>query len=132
MHLGFFSTKEDSNLITLDIPQLFTAHTLSSKTMDIIDEFFHEVQSIRHNVGDIHLGGKRLSANVRKTAHIGDLDSYFNYNNEHKKKFLQLLYLAFGDDTIRYFVPEVNSSNENLKSIIDDLINSNFVFINKN
>jgi hypothetical protein len=120
----------NSNLkITLDIPQLFTTHKISKRNIKIMPQLFEEIKSIRHNIAGIHLWGKRISAKGRRVAHVGDLNSYFLEDTEVKKMFLNEMHNTFNDDIKRYFVPEVNSSSEDLKSIVNDLKNAGFVFI---
>jgi len=41
--------------ITLDLPQLFTAHSISKSEKDLMIEIFNAMKSIRHNIFGIHL-----------------------------------------------------------------------------
>lgn len=111
--------------ITLDIPQLFTAH--SARTRDIVP-LLETMRSIRHNISGIHLWGKRKNASGRRIAHVGDLNDYFYGKQESKELFLSELSRLLDDDIPRYLVPEVNSGQADFTSIIDDLIASGFVF----
>lgn len=126
------SSKIDQNnvdlRITLDIPQLFTTHQISKSKIDPMEKLFKDIKSIRHNILGIHLWGKRESANGRRVAHIGDLDSYFMGDIDFKKKFLKSMHDSFNDEVYRYFVPEVNSGSEDLNSIVRDLISVGFKF----
>lgn len=45
-------------------------------------------------------------------------------------KFFYRIYEVFQDNEPRYFVPEVNSQNQDLVAIVEYLINMGFVFIN--
>ncbi len=121
--------KNISLKITLDLPQLFTAHGISpSKKHEMIQLFTH-IKSIRHNIAGIHLWGKKIGISGRKITHQGDLNDYFNNLTDFKQQFLQSMYEAFDDEKKRYFVPEVNSCSEDLQSIIQDLENSGFNFV---
>jgi len=117
--------------VVLDIPQLFAAHYINLREIKIeeIKAIMDQIKNIRHNIKGIHLWGKKLSQNNRWSSHIGDLNDYFSGNTEIKKIFLKKLYEIFDDDKKRYFVPEVNSSNSDLWSIVNDLINVGFRFI---
>lgn len=115
--------------ITLDLPQLFTAHSISKSEKDLMIEIFNAMKSIRHNIFGIHLWGKKENNNGRRVAHIGDLNSYFMYDLDYKKTFLEYMFDTFNDGIDRYFVPEVNSGREDLVSIVNDLRNEGFKFI---
>lgn len=114
--------------ITLDLPQPFTAHSISKSKNDLMIEIFNAIKSIRHNILGIHLWGKKESENGRRVAHIGDLNSYFMYDLDFKNTFLEYMFDTFNDDIDRYFVPEVNSGIEDLKSIVNDLKETGFKF----
>ena len=53
-------------------------------------------------------------------AHCGDLNSYFG-DQGIKEHFLQAFKDCFDDGIVRKMVLEVNSSNEDLRSIVTDL-----------
>ena len=114
--------------ITLDLPQLFTAHNVTTEKMDLMNELFDKVKIIKHNISGIHLWGKRKSETGRRVSHVGDLNSYFMNDMDFKEAFLKKMYSTFSDGTERYFVPEVNSSSEDLISIVNDLIRIGFEF----
>ena len=114
--------------ITLDLPQLFTAHNVSKSKEDLMDKLFIKVNSIKHNISGIHLWGKRTSESGRRVAHIGDLNSYFMNDVNFKNKFLVNMFNTFNDGIDRYFVPEVNSGSVDLVSIINDLKGAGFTF----
>ena len=121
--------KSNLNLkITLDIPQLFTAHRIKENKVDDMQRLLWILYIIRHNIKGIHLWGKKKGKNGRTVAHSGNLDTFFNNNIETKEHFLRELYRLFNDDIERYFVPEVNSANSDFVDIILDLICSGFIF----
>lgn len=111
--------------ITLDIPQLFTAH--NAKRSDI-DRLLDTMRSIRHNIAGIHLWGKRKNASGKRVAHCGDLTSYFYDKAETKALFLSALVRFLDDERPRYFVPEVNSGQADFLSIITDLLSAGVQF----
>ena len=80
-------------------------------------------------ISGFHIWGKKLSSKGRIVSHQGDLSNYFNNNNELKTTVLTELNAIFDDGNPRYFVPEVNSNNEDLKSIVEDLIYHGFKFV---
>lgn len=112
---------EKNNLslkIALDIPQIFTAY--HANTEKDYFEILLQTREFRQYIGGIHLWGKTNSANGRRIAHQGDLNTYFQ-NTEIKNAFLALFRDIFSDNTVRKMVLEVNSNNHDLCSIIHDL-----------
>ena len=115
--------------IALDIPQLFTAHGGPFKiTLQDISQIVYELKPIRTFIGGIHLWGKRKNANGKFISHVGDLSSYFNNNSAKKAALLESLKNLFDDELQRFFVPEVNSGDQDLASIISDLEQYGFSF----
>lgn len=104
----------------LDIPQLFTAHNLEGKKINDSITLLDEIIKVRHNIAGVHLWGKTIARSGRRVAHCGNLDTYFG-DKELKNKFLERLVNVFDDGIERKLVLEVNSGNEDLLSIIDDL-----------
>lgn len=104
--------------IAYDIPQVYTAHNVKNKE-DYI-RLLKEAKEIRSHIGGIHLWGKRKSKSGRIVSHVGDLNSYFEDENI-KEEFLQTFKECFDDGVVRKMVLEVNSGNEDLKSIVKDL-----------
>lgn len=72
--------------------------------------------------------GKRKSQTGRWTSHNGDLNTFFSNNDLLKDEFINSVIDTFDDNMIRYFVPEVNSSEEDLQSIINDLLKYDIKF----
>ena len=60
-------------------------------------------------------------------SHSGDLNSYFE-SDQNKNVFLDWLASFLQDYKTRYFVPEVNSSDEDLHSIVADLESKGIIF----
>ncbi|ADQ07910.1 conserved hypothetical protein [Caldicellulosiruptor hydrothermalis 108] len=111
--------------ITLDIPQLLTAHYINTDNINRITEIFQIIKEIKDYIYGIHLWGKK----GKGQSHIGDLTSYFNGNLEAKMIFLKCIKDTFDDEHKRFFVPEVNSGEKDLASIIHDLISIGCVFM---
>ena len=65
-------------------------------------------------------------------AHAGSLDTYFGDVLDLKPVFLQGLHDLLDDNIPRYFVPEVNSNDDDLHSIVADLTQIGFTFTNPN
>jgi len=115
--------------IALDIPQLLTEYGGPPKlSPEKLEYILNRQNYIQSKVKSIHLWGKRKSANGRWVAHNGDLNSYFN-NTQKKQVFLQWFKDFLDDERDRYFVPEVNSSVEDLHSIIVDIKSVDIRFI---
>ncbi|MBN2286914.1 MAG: hypothetical protein JXI43_10735 [Tissierellales bacterium] len=114
--------------ITLDFPQLLTAYGgpqgLESQE---IENILNRQNILKSMTDGIHLWGKRKSKSGNTVSHSGDLNTYFE-NDEKKTVFLEWLVTFLQDSKPRYFVPEVNSSDEDLESIIKDLEDMNIKF----
>ena len=116
--------------IVLDLPQLFSAHEIDTynTSEDEIRNLIKPIYEYRDMIEGIHIWGKRLSDTGRPIAHVGNLDTYFN-NEKIKRFFLKELYDLFDDNKPRYFVPEVNSGNNDVASIVNDFIEAGFEFV---
>jgi len=132
----------DINLkIVLDYPQIFSAETrierktvnwMGSNPLQLVEKiikFNLDIKKYKKLIGGFHIWGKLRSGN-RWIPHAGDLDTFFSNNKILKTKFLHSVYSTFNDSTARYFVPEVNSGESNLHSIVKDMKKAGFVFIN--
>ena len=76
--------------------------------------------------------GKKKNERGRVISLVGDLDTFFDHDNLKKETFLSTLHDLLDDNTTRFFVPEVNSNDRDLKCIIDDLLRSGFIFVTQN
>ncbi len=114
--------------IALDIPQLYTAHGVSSNRNKGVTNLLDELKDIRFYIGGVHIWGKGL-VNGRRQAHCGDLNTYFYGDTSLKREFLGALRALFGDNQVRHLVLEVNSGNEDLLSILRDLDTAGFLYI---
>lgn len=123
-----FIEKENLRLkIAYDVPQIYTAHNV--KKSGQYTELLANAREFRQHIGGVHLWGKRKSASGRKVSHCGDLTSYFEGDLTVKQEFLQQFELTFNDGICRKMVLEVNSGNEDLLSIVNDLQASGVEFI---
>jgi len=133
--------------IVLDYPQLFSALYISTnikKKKDLIKEgimiddeilekiisFNNEIKKFKEVIGGIHMWGKWKDENGNWASHAGNFDTFFSNNNELKQKFLSSVSSTFDDSIVRYFVPEVNSGESDLHSIVADM-KKGFIFISK-
>ena len=108
--------------ITWDIPQLFSALTSgSAKMLPSMDA----VADALPFIDGIHLWGK---SGPHRQPHYGDLNTYFRGDPDVKAAFLARLYDLLADGRPRFFVPEVNSRQEDLDSIVRDLLQAGFRF----
>lgn len=113
----------------LDFPQLFTSYHLSTGrfTEENIKSIIYSCEDFKTFVKSIHLWGKKYYGK-RLISHMGNLDTYFG-NKELKNTFLSAIFNLLNDGKRRYFVPEVNSTDEDLNLIIKDLKDIGFKFI---
>lgn len=112
--------------VAYDIPQIYTAHNAKMQSQFI--DLLSRAESIRGQIGGVHLWGKRRSESGRKVAHCGDLTSYFENDMETKNLFLREFSRVFDDGVSRKMVLEVNSGNDDLRTIISDLQEIGVVF----
>lgn len=113
--------------VAYDVPQVYTAHNVKKPEQYI--DLLKKTEAIKAQIGGVHLWGKRKSASGRLVAHCGDLTSYFGENMDLKARFLQAFNECFDDGLTRKMVLEVNSSNEDLLSIVSDLQKYGAVFV---
>lgn len=116
--------------IVLDFPQLFSAYNLGPGkfTEDKIVSLIKKIYPFREFVRGVHLWGKKDYGSGRQVSHMGDLDTYL-VEKDLKEIFLKELYDLLDDGIERYFVPEVNSSDADLRNIIEDLKKYGFKFV---
>lgn len=117
--------------IVIDFPQLLSSHNLDTynTSPEKLHDIFEPLHQIRNMIEGLHVWGKKKNDKGRAVAHQGNLDTLFP-NYDLKNCFIKEIYDLFNDDKPRYFVPEVNSGNEDVHSIVNDLIVAGFKFIN--
>lgn len=112
--------------VVLDFPQLLTAErldTLKFKT----DKYFSlidEISKYRDIIKGVHIWGKKKSESGRWVAHAGNLNTYFDNNEEYKRVFIDGIKRICDDNTKRFLVPEVNTGADDLASIMKDIFGS--------
>ena len=128
--------REKINLkIVLDYPQLFSAEINEDKLkMDDIKlekekiiSFNLELKKYKALIGGLHMWGKIKNGNVW-TPHAGNFNTFFSNNKKLKKEFLSSVSSTFNDRIARYFVPEINSGQKDLHSIVADMESAKFIF----
>jgi len=119
--IGIFIKKlkmKDLNLkIVLDIPQLIEVEGGPNKyTLNKIINFMAENKQNISLILGLHIWGNS------GRPHVGDLDSLFNNDKKLKRYFLYSISNILNDNIPRYFLPEVNFSNQkDFESIIRDI-----------
>ena len=116
--------------IVLDIPQLFSAHSLTGNNMSEvkIQKLLRPLRECHDYIAGIHIWGRK-KRNNRAVAHMGNLDDLFGDKKELKNVFLHEVFELLNDQRPRYFIPEVNSSDEDSISIVRDFLDFGFRFI---
>ena len=116
--------------MAVDYPQLFTSYHKDPK--DIPMNWFENEHSIletyKEMISSIHLWGKNRNSNGRLVAHNGDLNTLFDMDSNKKEGLLKLISSFYDDGVCRYFVPEVNSCDRDLHSIIEDCVAAGMTF----
>lgn len=122
--------------LIVDYPQLFSAERIrmDQLKLDKILAFNRELKQYADTVGAIHLWGKQKREGMkpglsRWASHSGDLNTFFSGDLEKKAVFLASMKETFNDAAERYFVPEVNTTQEDLQSIVADLISAGITFV---
>jgi len=139
LDFAYILSNSNSGLkIVLDYPQLFSAVYLSASSkkkkelqqkgimiddeiLEKIISFNQEIKKYKKLIGGFHMWGKYRDENRNWISHAGNLNTLFSYNDELKQEFLKSVSSTFDDDIARYFVPEVNSGEDDLLSIINDM-----------
>jgi hypothetical protein len=116
--------------VVLDFIQIFSRYNLGPGKFntDKISSIMKSIYPIREMIRGVHLWGKKDYGSGKYLSHMGDLNTYF-VQNDLKDAFLDGLYTLLDDGKPRYFVPEVNSSDQDLRSIIEDLNEKGFKFL---
>jgi len=108
--------------IVIDYPQIFSAEVnMNDIKLDKIIKFNEEIKDYIDLIGGFHMWGKTKSDKGKWSAHTGDFNTFFSGDLELKKEFLSSVSSTFNDGIPRFFVPEVNSGEKDLNSIIKDM-----------
>ena len=124
---GYIQSNDLKMRIACDIPQIYTAHK-AQRTEEYI-RLLERVSGLKAFIGGVHLWGKTKTSTGRRIAHCGDLNSYFEYDAAAKAAFLSEFAECFGDNAVRKMVLEVNSGAEDMRSILEDLLQAGVKFV---
>jgi len=126
--------------IALDYPQLFSAEVIPNKKkndnwmgsnpsqlLEKIISFNQKLEKYKELIGGFHMWGK-LKKGDRWIPHAGSFDTFFSGNDDLKNEFLKSVFSTFNDGIMRYFVPELNSGESDLHSIVTDMEQAGFTF----
>jgi len=116
--------------MAVDYPQLFTAYDMEPRdvSMDWFEKEHEKLTPFKRMISSVHLWGKLRNPKGRLVAHSGDLNTLFDMDEERKNRLLNLINDFYDDGICRYFVPEVNSSDSDLQSIMDDCVKAGMMF----
>ena len=109
--------------VVLDFPQLLTAENIKPEAFDQ-KKYFEAIDTLypdQSTIKGIHVWGKKKNSAGRWVAHNGNLDTYFT-NPINKQAFISGIRKICSDGQYRYFVPEVNSGENDLKSVVRDIL----------
>ena len=109
--------------VVLDFPQLLTAESISADAFDQ-DKYFSAIDTIypyQSIIKGIHVWGKKKNVKGRWVAHNGTLDTFIE-NTSDKDAFIYGIQKICSDGKSRFFVPEVNSGEDDLKAIVNDVL----------
>ena len=109
--------------VVLDFPQLLTAENIRPEAFDH-DKYKVAIDLIcpyRDTIKGIHIWGKKKNAKGRWIAHNGNLDTLFE-NPDDKEAFIFGIRKICSDGKLRFFVPEVNSGESDLKAVVRDVL----------
>ncbi len=123
-------TNKCSLRMILDVPGLLTRHFgPKDKLKKDITNVLKGLAPSRSYIKGMHLWGKKRGDSGRWISHSGNLDTYFDNHKSIKEHFLKELFDLLDDGKKRYFVPEVNSGDDDLHAIVSDLIKTGFRFV---
>lgn len=107
--------------IVLDIPQILTAEKIDTLKFNknVFRTLINKLLPYRELIKGIHLWAKKKSEAGKWVAHCGNFDTFF-CNNENKNFFINEIKRLCDDSIPRFFVPEVNSGEQDLKLIVKE------------
>ena len=110
--------------VVLDFPQLLTAENIKPEAFDHekYDACIDLIYPYQDTIKGIHIWGKKKNANGRWIAHNGNLDTLFE-DPEDKEAFISGIRKICSDGRVRFFVPEVNSGESDLRSVVKSVLN---------
>ena len=106
--------------VVLDFPQLLTAEKIDTTRFDKakFKAALDALQPYAAQVSGIHIWGKKKNRAGRWVAHCGDFDAFFEGNADSRDFFVAQIKQFCDDGRARYFVPEVNSGEKDLREIV--------------
>lgn len=112
--------------VVLDFPQLLTSENIKPESFDRAkyDACIDLIYPHQDTIKGIHIWGKKKNANGRWIAHNGNLDTLFENPND-KEAFISGIRKICSDGKLRFFVPEVNSGESDLKAVVRDVLGIN-------
>jgi len=109
--------------IVLDFPQLLTAENIKTNAFDK-EKYAVAIDTIypyQSNIKGIHIWAKKKGSTGKWVAHNGTLDTFFE-NSDDKEAFIAGIRKICSDNRSRFFVPEVNSGENDLMSVVRDVL----------
>ncbi len=114
----------------MDLPQLFTElERTTPLSVQNVRTTIGALRECRQQIRSIHIWGKKRNPAGRRVAHQGNLLTYFGGNQVIEGAFLEALHDLLDDGIPRYLVPEVNSNDADLASIVSDMRGAGFTFV---
>ena len=109
--------------VVLDFPQLLTAEHIKTESFDHnkYSAAIDKIYPYRDTIKGIHIWGKKKNASGRWVAHNGTLDTFIE-NPADKEFFISGIRRICSDGKPRFFVPEVNSGESDLKAVVKDVL----------
>ena len=109
--------------VVLDFPQLLTAEHIKTESFDHkkYSAAIDKIYPYRDTIKGIHIWGKKKNASGRWVAHNGTLDTFIE-NPADKEFFISGIRKICSDGKTRFFVPEVNSGESDLKAVVKDVL----------
>jgi hypothetical protein len=110
--------------VVLDFPQLLTAEYIKPEAFRQ-DKYSAAIETIfpyQREIKGIHIWGKKKSASGSWVAHNGTLETYIE-NPGDRAAFISGIKKICSDGQSRFFVPEVNSGENDLKAVVRDVLN---------
>ena len=116
--------ESNTNLgVVLDFPQLLTAEHIKPEAFSR-ERYTNAIETIypyQRFIKGIHVWGKKKGASGSWVAHFGTLDTFIENPND-KAAFIAGIKKICSDGRIRFFVPEVNSGESDLKAVVMDVL----------
>ena len=115
--------------IAADYPQFFTAEEYNYSDIPMVEFIVkHEcLEECKNLISSVHLWGKKQNPKGRWIAHSGGLKSFLD--DREIEVFMGMLSNFYDDGIGRYFVPEINASNEYVFELADLCLKAGIEFV---